>query len=384
MLQLLGTAFALALVVAGLLAQTATAGVPQPNCEKIWERSGKGFYENNKPYSDERKDTGVWPTSTPAAENMNATTLDKGYESLKKNTRLRSVLIARHGKLIYEKYPNGGAATQSNNVHSASKSIMQALLGIAIREGYIGSLEDTIYEYLPSSYFSGQPSWKKEITLEELIEMTPGLSWYEEETEEESIAPSTNWVKAIIQQPGAYKPPKSEPENWFNYSTGNTHILSAVLQSATGMSTCTFAGKYLFSDLGIAVEHWGRDPQAVYSGGYNVYMTARELALFGQLYLDNGVWGGKQLVPVETVKQAETRLNHEPEEEEYWYTHGWWSRTISGYDMYFAWGYGGQFVYVIPKLDLLFVTTEDTQGGEKEIESGEFIEKTLIPAVTGP
>src|ERR1700743_152100 len=151
MTQLFGVVFILA-IVSGVGAQVAAAGVPEPECNKIWERTGKGFYENNKPYTDERTDTGVWTTSTPAAENMNGTKLSEGIAAMAKSSkRLRSVLIIRHGKLISENYVNGGSAKQSNNVHSASKSILQAVLGIAIQKGYISSLEAKASKDLPSA-----------------------------------------------------------------------------------------------------------------------------------------------------------------------------------------------------------------------------------------
>jgi CubicO group peptidase (beta-lactamase class C family) len=366
--------------MAGALAVATTgaaADVAQPDCDTIWQRAGKGFYESNPTYVDPRDDSADWQFSTPAAQGINAATLDAGVNQLATNKSLLSVIVVRHGKLVYERYVNGGAVNGSNNVHSASKSILQALVGIAVQRGNIGSIDDKVSSYLPE-YFVGAPASKRDITLRNLMSMASGLTWNEDRTENK-IAAKPDWVGAILAEPMA-----SLPGSTFNYSTGNTHVLSAVLQRATGMSTCEFAEQFLFSKIGITPEHWGRDPQGVNSGGYNLYLTPRELMKFGLLYLNDGVGPTGRVVPRSTVQQAKTlTFQTDPV---FGYSQGWWMRTVSGHDMYFAWGWGGQFLYVIPDLDLVFGTTQKTADGfhNVEINSGQFIQDYLIPAVTGP
>lgn len=370
-----GAAAALIAPLAGVsTASAAFASVPQPDCNSIWQRSGSGFYESNPTYTDPRNDNVDWQTATPESVGLHGALIDEGAVDLFTNRSLLSLLVLREGKLVYEKYGNGGGQRKSNNVHSASKSILQALVGIAVEEGDIGSLDDKASSYIPSA-FQGQSQAKKNITIRQLIDMTSGLRWEDDETEY-TIETSSNWVKAIIARPLDYTPGQH-----YNYSTGNTHVLSAVLQAATGMSTCKYAQTMLLDPMNISPEHWGRDPQGVYSGGYNLYLTARELAKFGQLYLDEGEWNGQQLVPEETVEQAATKKHYDGDG--FWYSSGWWWRTIDGHDMYLAWGWGGQFVYVIPDLDIVLVTTENTADGHNntEINSGDFIGDYLIPAV---
>jgi CubicO group peptidase (beta-lactamase class C family) len=150
------------------------------------------------------------------------------------------------------------------------------------------------------------------------------------------------------------------------------------------MTTCQFAKQYLFSQIGITPEHWGRDPKGINSGGYNLYMTPREMSRFGLLYLNKGMWDGRQVIPRSTVAEAGTKLSQV--DDTFAYSQGWWMRTIAGHMMYFGWGYGGQFLYVMPDLDIVLVTSENTSDNWKnvEINSGAFIKDYLIPAVTRP
>lgn len=137
--------------------------------------------------------------------------------------------------------------------------------------------------------------------------------------------------------------------------------------------------------MGITAEHWGRDPRGVFSGGYNVYLTPREMAKFGLLYLHDGKWGGRPLVPHSAVRaaQAQTTQIDDTIDDTFAYSEGWWMHTISGRSMYFSWGYGGQFIYVIPSADIVLVTSENSNNN-KEINSRAFIRDYLLPAITGP
>ena len=369
-----GAAAALQIPVMVVTAAPAAADPVQPDCDTIWQRTGSGFYEDNPTYTETWDDSGDWQFATPAQAGLDGDLLDDGVDGLFANDSLLSVIVLRHGELVYERYDNGGGQFQSNAIHSASKSMLQALVGIAIEDGDIGDLDDKASWYLPQQ-FSGQSSAKKNIRIGQLLDMTSGLNWTEDQTEY-SIENKADWVKAIVNRSLWYTPGTE-----FNYSTGNTHVLSAVLEDATGMSTCEYAQAKLFGPMNITPEHWGRDPQGINSGGYNVSMTARELAKFGQLYLQDGYWNGQQLVPSYTVAEASTPLHDDGDG--FWYDSGWWSRTISGVDMHFAWGWGGQFLYVIPELDLVFSTTQNTNVNHTnvEINSGDFIRDYLLPAI---
>jgi CubicO group peptidase (beta-lactamase class C family) len=289
-------------------------------------------------------------------------------QELAQNETTKSIAVVQHGSLVYERYLNGGDVNASNNIHSASKSILQALTAIAVEQDYILSLDDKIEMYLP-----GYPN-ADQITIRSLLEMKSGLLW-EEDSSEYEIEKESDWVEAILSQELV-----AEPGTEFNYSTGNTHVLSAVIQAATGKSTCQFAIENLFEPLGITVEHWGRDPSGVYSGGYNLYLTTREMAAFGLLYLNNGVHEGKQVVPESAVIDASlptSRIGSGTG-----YSQGWWTDTIDGHEMYFASGHGGQFIYVIPTLDTVLVATQSTSQRNRVVDIGDFIRHYLIPVLS--
>ncbi len=334
------------------------------------------WYESNPTYTDPRDDTADWHFSTPEAEGLDPLLLEAGGNSIAGNSCIFSLLVVRHGKLVYERYYQGMDKSRANNIHSASKSLLQALIGLAVEKGCLDGWDTPVSAVLPG-LFVDAPQGKRDITVRHLMQMSSGLLWTEDSTEY-ALEKTPDWVQAIVALPQLYA-----PGNSFNYSTGNTHLASAVLQQATGLPTHAFAAENLLDALNITVEHWGcPDPQGVDSGGCNVYMTPREMAKFGLLYLRGGLWEGRRLLPASAVAQAAEGIW--PVDAEFTYDTGWWSRTISGHPMYFAWGYGGQFIYVMPDLDLVLVTTENTAGTPDEIDAGILIRDYVIPAVTAP
>ncbi|MCZ4509623.1 serine hydrolase [Streptomyces sp. ActVer] len=355
---------------------TAAATAASVDCDRI-AGSGRTFYESNPTYKDPRDDGEDWSSTPPEEQGLDATILRRGLAKLGDNASLLSALVVRHERLVAERYYDGSGAHRSNNVHSVSKSILQALVHIAVAKGDIGSLDDPVADYLPEYFAKASPD-KKKITIRHMLTMRSGLDWTEDSTEG-TVEKTSNWGRAILGRDLV-----SAPGTTYNYSSGNTHVVSAVLQKATRMSTCQFAHQYLFGPMGITAEHWGRDPQGVFSGGYNVYLTPREMAKFGLLYLHDGKWGGRQLVPRGAVRAAQAQITRV--DGVFAYSEGWWTQTVSERPMYFAWGYGGQFVFVIPSADIVLVTSENTSNDSinKEIDPREFIRDYLLPAITGP
>jgi CubicO group peptidase (beta-lactamase class C family) len=319
-----------------------------------------------------------WVSATPASEGVDGAKLERGIERLSDHDpNLRSVLVAHEGRLIEERYFHGGNAAGAENINSASKSVMQALLSIAVQDGYIGSLQEPVARYLPG-LFSGLPDAERKITIADMLDMQSGLRWREERTEY-TLQASSDWIGGVLEQGLAATPGSGR----FDYSTGNFHVLSAVLSAATGMSSCRFAEQQLFGPLGIYPAHWGVDPTSgVDMGGCDLYMTSRALARFAQLYLDGGTAAGRRLLPTSAVSEAATATHTDGGG--FLYDSGWWSRTIDGVPMFMAWGWNGQFAYVIPSLKLVLVTTEDSRDGDgpfREINSGRFIARWLLPAL---
>ncbi|WP_321390127.1 serine hydrolase [Emcibacter sp.] len=342
------------------------------DCEKIYQRPGHGqtFYEENPTYKDTRDDNAAWVFSTPSEHGLKADVLSEAAEELGKTKRALSALVIKDGTIVLEEYFNGSSRHDSNNIHSASKSIMSVLMGIAIDKGYVKSVDQKLSELLPGYYSPSDSRWKKKLTVRHLLTMSSGMKWTEDDTEWE-IQTKTNWVKAISDQP-MVRPPGKE----YSYNTGLTHLMSAIISETTGQSTCEFAHENLFYPLGITAEHWGRDPQEYYSGGYNLYMTPREMAKFGLLVLQGGRIPSGQLVPGHWVRES-MQTYYRPYDD-YGYGYNWWIMKVGDQVIPFAWGWGGQMIYIIPKMRSVVVITRDTSDAAlvgREPATHDFIRK---------
>jgi CubicO group peptidase (beta-lactamase class C family) len=145
------------------------------------------------------------------------------------------------------------------------------------------------------------------------------------------------------------------------YSTGNTHLLSAILTKATGKSTWQFAQEMLAKPMGFSLPQWPRDPQGIYFGGNDMLMTPRQMLTFGEMYLKRGRIGDRQIVPGTWVEASVVPRAQSTREWDRQYGYGWWIRQLGGYRTHYAWGYGGQFIFVVPDLELVVVTTSSSE-----------------------
>jgi CubicO group peptidase (beta-lactamase class C family) len=328
--------------------------------------SGSDFYQENVVYQD----LGPGPDlsmSSPRAEDMDPRLLDEASAQLSTHPQLVSFLVMRHGAVVVEEYFNGFGPDDAHNVHSVSKSMLSTLIGIAVERGEIEGVDQRLADILPDYFAKVEDRRKLDLTVRHLLTMTGGLDWTEDATEYQ-VDDQADWVQAILDRPLAARPGRV-----FRYNTGLTHLGSAVLTEATGMSTCEYAMRWLFDPLGVTVEHWGRDPQGYFTGGFDLYLTARELAAFGQLHLAGGVWDGEELISSGFVSEAA-----EPHAEDYGYL--WWLQEVDGRLVQTAWGYGGQFIYVIEDLDLVVVMTTDTQHIAADFDGLPILADYVIPA----
>lgn len=343
------------------------------DCGAIQGPPSNSFYEDNPTYTDPVDDSDSWTVSTPAAAGMDSNRLERASAALAELPYTWSFLVIRDDALVFERYFHGSARNQSNNVHSASKSIWGAALGIAIDQGRIPSVDTTIASILPSRHVTVMSPETRTVTVRDLLTMTSGSRWTENTTETQ-IQQTPDWIAATLRLPRA-----AAPGTRFNYSTGDTHLSSAVLASATGTTACEFVHRHLLAPMGIVVEHWGRDPQGYFSGGYNFYVTPRELARFGLLYLHDGRWNGEQLVPAAWVTASMT-----PQVDAgapYGYGYDFWLRDIAGHHAAMAWGFGGQMIYIVKDLDLVVVLTTNTRDFDQDTFNGlQIIERDVLPA----
>lgn len=271
--------------------------------------------------------------------------------------RLNSFIISHRSEIIVEDYFNGWQARRPANMKSASKSVISALIGIAIAEGYIESVDVPIADFFPE-YLSLQSTPDKlNITIEDLLTMESGLETTSNRNYGKWVL-SENWVEFALNQPLV-----AQPGEAMLYSTGSTHLLSAILTKASGIDSKNFAQQYLTSPLGFSMSYWSQDPQGIYFGGNNLEMTARQMLAFGELYLNEGRMRGSQIIPEQWVRSSYKPHAESPRGQGRYYGYGWWLRDLAGLLVPVAWGYGGQLIFVIEELDLVVVATSDSRPG---------------------
>ena len=292
--------------------------------------------------------------------------------------RLRSLLVSHNGALLLERYYGGARATQPANIKSASKSVIAALVGIAVSKGLIKSVDQPIVDFFPELARDPEPK-KRDITIQDLLTMRSGL----ESTsgrEYGAWVRSRNWVRYALAQPLT-----DEPGTRVEYSTGTSHLLSAILTKATRKSTWQFAQEELARPLGFSLAQWPQDPQGIYFGGNEMLMTPRQMIRFGELYANGGRIGDRQLLPKSWIDQTTVGRGRSRWGSDREYGYGFWIREFAGHKSYYAWGYGGQFIFVIPARDLVVVTTSrsDVSRERQEHLRGiyDLVETLIVPLV---
>lgn len=308
------------------------------------------------------EDPFIWEVSTPVNEGMDPQILDSAFLMASGYGFVDGLLIVRNGKIVAEAYYNGFSAGQPHNLMSVSKSMLSAITGLVLNGPYGVDLGDRMLDYFPQYNSASLDPRKQDITIEHLLTMRMGIAGEAEDNYGvyAALYNSDNWIRSTIESPLI-----SDPGTEMHYNTFITHLLSGVITEATGRGTDDFAEEFLFSPMGIDVDSWEKDPQGICFGGNSMYVTPREMAVFGLLYLQHGRLRGRQIIPESWVEQSllpSTDLTH-PNQwgswENYNYASLWWLGQFSGQDSFMGYGYGGQFVIVFPELDLIVVTTAE-------------------------
>ena len=291
-----------------------------------------------------------WSSSSPEDQGVDSSTLSGMMDYISETElRIDSILVIRNGYIIYEKYLRGAFQEYKHAVWSVTKSIISCLTGIAYQEGFIKNLEDTILEFFPDKEILNYDSRKENITIKNLLTMSNGQEW----SDDTHFTPFINAVDQVAHVLGL--PLLTDPGSEFNYDTGATHLLSAILQNVTEDTSENFAKTYLFDKIGISRYYWEKDNQNIPFGGHGIYMTPRDMARFGLLYLHNGSWNDEQIVSEEWIANSTNSYWNLGDGRHYGYS--WWLKPYQGF--YSARGYGGQIIYVIPELNIVTVITAD-------------------------
>lgn len=338
---------ALALALAGALAPGALApGAEEAAAERAPRAGGAG----------ERCDL----PRRLAASSLEPCAARAALARARRLPRLRSLLVAVDGETVIAERLRGPRLNVPVNVKSVSKSIISVLVGVAIAEGALSGVNQPIGAFFAEALADdAERAEKSAITVEDLLTMRSGLVRTSGGSYADWVA-SEDWVAYALAPPL-----ETTPGTAMEYSTGNSHLLSAILTQATGRSTHAFARAALAEPLGITLPRWRRDPQGVYFGGNQMFLSPRALLAFGELMRRGGVTReGRQIVPAAWVRASTTARTRSPYSGER-YGYGWFVSRAAGHPMFFAWGYGGQHVFVIPPLAMTVVMTSEVRGGRK-------------------
>lgn len=279
--------------------------------------------------------------------------LSQVLDEAQRYQQLRTVVVARNGTIVAERGYRGHSVTAPTNIKSASKSIISALVGIAIHKGILDGADQKIAPLLEEDLPPDPDPRLASITIGHLLSMQAGLERTSGANYGRWIS-TPNWVRAVLAGPFV-----DQPGGSMLYSTGSTHLLSAILTRVTGRTTLALAREWLGPLKGFSIADWERDPQGIYLGGNQMAMSARSLLAFGEVYRNGGKTAdGLTLIPMEWIEaswQRRTRSRFTGDG----YGYGWFLREIAGNDVRYAWGYGGQMLYIVPEFDLTVVMTSD-------------------------
>lgn len=351
-----GSPFQFALCAVALLGATAFAAYPAPQNavqEQTPQLLGDGF--------------GV---GTPSSQGLDAGRLEAMHQRIENGDygAIHSVLVIRNHDVVFERYYGGSDVNDVHTVQSVTKSVTALLFGIAMADGLIESVDTPVEAFFPeyADVFEADPR-KKRITLRHLLTMSHGLDW-----DELSIpygdpanvvwqmAQSEDWMRFVLSRDVVV-----DPGQRFRYSSGSSLLLSGILQNATGMQAHAYAERYLFDPLGIPVYAWyhhQRHPKRWTHTGGGLMIRSRDLAKLGMLVVDRGQWAGEQIVPAEWIEAISEA--HLPIGEDLDYGYQWYTRPLQRgrpevprNGIVHGWGWGGQFVFAVPSLDMVVVFT---------------------------
>jgi CubicO group peptidase (beta-lactamase class C family) len=299
---------------------------------------------------------------------------------------IHDIIIVRNNQLILEEYFRGEGRIYSgfieglfrNKIHhlgSATKSVLSVIVGIAIQKGFIKNVDEPVYNFFPE-YENLRNDRKDRILVKHLLTMTAGLQWNAAE-DVNGMWKTDDIIKFCLE-----KPVVSRPGEQFNYSNGWSTLLGAIVSQSSGKSFEEFAREYLFAPLGITDTWFQIYPEGTTDTDGGIYMRPRDLAKIGSLLLQNGRWNEKRIINEDWIKESTGR--HLKANNTSWYGYQWWSREFQVEEKtittYYASGYGGNYMFVFPDMDLLVVLNAEIFGNQAGYPRDLF-EKYILPAV---
>ena len=296
--------------------------------------------------------------------------------------KLNSLIIIHNDSFVLEEYFQGWNRNMRHRCWSVTKSFISALSGIAIEQGYIKGVNEKLLSFFPEyRNIANLDERKNSITLKDGLTMTAGF-WCNPDSEKAQVElqESSNWIKYILDQPM-----NNDPGAVFVYDSGCSHLLSEIIQNTTGKTTAEFAKENLFNPIGVTDWEWKSDLNGITIGGWGLSLRPVDMAIFGYLYLNNGKWNKKQIIPEWWVNESTiSRIDGVIAD----YGYQWWSRSdglssshkeAHNLFLYFAFGYKGQFIFVIPRFNMVVVITSEFKGTGLEVFA--ILADYIFPAV---
>jgi len=282
----------------------------------------------------------------------NSADLERAFARAAKLPRLHALIVARDGRTLRERAFRGPGLERPANVKSVSKTVISALVGAAIERGVLAGTDAPVAGLLPADLPRAPDPRLSKVTVGHLLSMQAGQERVTNRNYGRWVA-SPNWVRFSLASPFL-----EEPGGSMLYSTGNSHLLSAILTRAAGRDTHALARDWLARPLGISIPPWDRDPQGIYFGGNNMAISPRALLAIGEMYRRGGLYEGRRVISEDWIRRSWQPRTRSPYSG-HAYGYGWFITELDGAPAYYARGYGGQYLYVVPERALTIVITSD-------------------------
>lgn len=300
-----------------------------------------------------------WPVSTPEEQGLDSRSVAEMYLNAAELETLYSLLVIRNGYLVAEDYFNEGSVDQKDRFQSVTKSFTSALVGIALEQGCLSSVDQKMLDFFPEIADRITDPRKYQITIRNLLEMRSG---YPREEDDQAL-----WDGLL----SGYYPPLiedfplvSDPGTRFHYSNLSSNWLGIIVDRSCGMNLKAYAEEYLFSLLDVEPGEWGQDAEGHNNGCGDLHLAARDAAKFGLAYLNDGIFEGKQVIPADWVEVSlqtysvnEAFVKRVGDFRDIGYGYQWWSANAGDYHVNLAWGHGGQLIVLVDELNMVIVTT---------------------------
>lgn len=292
--------------------------------------------------------------STEQAGDINTQQIDEAFSDAHHIPSLKSLIVKQRGNIIKEEYFGSASSEQEFDIHSVTKSVTAILIGIAIDKGYIQSVDQKINEFITPP-IATVPTDKSGLTIRHLLTMTGGFPG-DDSGGSDNGNDEINYILSV--------PLVHQPGEQFCYDSRAYHLLSVILTRATGMTTKAFADQYLFSPLGIGNRTWATDSRGYFVGSAGLFLTGRDMMKIGELLLNEGMYNSTRVVASNWTAQLK-QVKISTQNGGYYafgYGFGFWIGNYYNRDYSFAMGWGGQFIFVVPSLDLVITAANNPVG----------------------